>query len=303
MSLSSVGDRVRQRQTLVGMGVPLVACQWPSHRGAQKRSASRSRSHPRPRRRGDRMIGRRRALVAAASIAVGTTSARAQTRRLPRLGILAPERPPFAAYNVLLQALRALGQIEGETYALETHWAGGSEFGSLPTICERAAREECRRHPDRRHTRHHRSRTDNAHHPDRHGLPRRRRSHRTRSRPEFGAAGRKCDRHFFANECAVGQTSRAAQRIAAIRAARRRAPRKNGNLTQTELALMTSPPEHWHSRLAGSRSMAQTNSRHPSLRPGIGAPTLCCSSRARFLPQRGKVGCHRASAPLAGAQR
>jgi putative ABC transport system substrate-binding protein len=71
------------------------------------------------------MIGRRRALVAATSIAVGTTSARAQTRRLPRLGILAPERPPFAAYNVLLQALRALGQIEGETYALETHWAEG----------------------------------------------------------------------------------------------------------------------------------------------------------------------------------
>ena len=29
MSLSSVGDRVRQRQTLVGMGIPLAACQWP----------------------------------------------------------------------------------------------------------------------------------------------------------------------------------------------------------------------------------------------------------------------------------
>jgi hypothetical protein len=71
----------------------------------------------------------RRELIALFSIAATWPQvARAQARQLPLIGILAPDRPPFAGYDALLESLHGLGQIEGSTHVRETRWAEGQRI-------------------------------------------------------------------------------------------------------------------------------------------------------------------------------
>src|SRR5262245_12448408 len=72
---------------------------------------------------------RRREFIALfSSSAILPQVARAQPRPLPLIGILAPDRPPFAGYDALLESLRGLGQIEGLTHVRETRWAEGQRI-------------------------------------------------------------------------------------------------------------------------------------------------------------------------------
>jgi putative ABC transport system substrate-binding protein len=70
----------------------------------------------------------RRMVLGAASAATLMREARSQPRELPIVGIVAPERPPFAAYDAFLDGLRSHGQVEGATFAQETRWAEGQRL-------------------------------------------------------------------------------------------------------------------------------------------------------------------------------
>jgi putative ABC transport system substrate-binding protein len=73
-------------------------------------------------------VRRREFIALFSSAATWPQVARAQPRQLPLIGILAPDRPPFAGYDALLESLRGLGQIEGLTHVRETRWAEGQRI-------------------------------------------------------------------------------------------------------------------------------------------------------------------------------
>ena len=76
---------------------------------------------------------RRREFIALfSSAAMLPQVARAQPRPLPLIGILAPDRPPFAGYDAFLESLRGLGQIE-LTHLLATANNLGSYMGAQRT--------------------------------------------------------------------------------------------------------------------------------------------------------------------------
>lgn len=74
------------------------------------------------------MVSRRQFLITVPTAVALSSHALAQSQQLPLVGVLAPERPPFAGYDAFLEGLRELGQIEGSTHRRETRWAEGQRM-------------------------------------------------------------------------------------------------------------------------------------------------------------------------------
>src|SRR5262249_22728169 len=82
----------------------------------------------RPRRRGDRMIGRREFItLIGGAAAMWPVVTRAQSAKLPTIGFLGPSTPLAMSQWVaaFAQRLRELGWTEGRTVAVEYRWAEG----------------------------------------------------------------------------------------------------------------------------------------------------------------------------------
>ena len=63
--------------------------------------------------------------VASALLAAPLAEAQ-RVGRVPRIGILAPGRPPLEQFDAFRQGLRDLGYTEGQTIILEPRWDEGS---------------------------------------------------------------------------------------------------------------------------------------------------------------------------------
>src|SRR5919108_2379137 len=78
-------------------------------------------------------------LIAAILLAVAVIAEAQQPKKVPRIGVLRPERPGDAGGQALIdafrQGLRELGYVEGKSIALEIRWSEGkrdrySEFAT-----------------------------------------------------------------------------------------------------------------------------------------------------------------------------
>jgi putative ABC transport system substrate-binding protein len=87
------------------------------------------------------MITRRQLLIASGAglIAAPLTSIAQQSGKIYRIGMLHASEPPAAYAEAFLQALKALGYIEGKNIAFETRVAGGRE-DRLPALAAELVR-------------------------------------------------------------------------------------------------------------------------------------------------------------------
>jgi putative ABC transport system substrate-binding protein len=77
--------------------------------------------------------------LACGLLALPLVVAAQQTRKIPRIGILAPGSPPRPGVEAFQQALRDLGYVEGRTITLEIRWNEGKPDRNPPLAAELVA--------------------------------------------------------------------------------------------------------------------------------------------------------------------